>query len=147
MSIDTAKLEAVLRRFRDVDGALLPVLHAVQEEFGYVPPETVLPIAKALRATAPQIYGIVTFYSEFRTRPKGKKVLGVCRGPACRLAGAAKLQRSIERKLGIGAGETTADGEISVETVSCLGICGLAPAVSVDDEMMGRVDERVLETI
>lgn len=147
VQIDLALLDAILARFRDVDGALLPILHAVQHEFGYVPPEALDPIAKFLRATAPQVYGIVTFYSEFRTKPRGERVVGVCRGPACRLAGAHDLQQRIERCLGIRAGETTSDGRLTLETVSCLGICALAPALEVDHDMLGRVDHAQIDVI
>jgi NADH:ubiquinone oxidoreductase subunit E len=130
-----------------VDGALLPILHAVQEEYGYVPPAAVTPIAKFLRATPPQIYAIITFYSEFRTKRRSGTVVGICRGPACRLAGGLSLQADIERRLGIRAGETTPDGRFSLETVSCLGICGLAPAVEVGHETLGRVDDQRVEAI
>jgi len=145
--IDLARLDALLARFRDVDGALLPILHAVQHEFGYVPPEAILPIARFLRATPPQVYGIVTFYAEFRTKPRGERVLGVCRGPACRLAGALDLQQHVERHLGIRAGETTPDGRLTFETVSCLGICGLAPALEVDHDMLGRADHAQVDAL
>lgn len=144
---DPAVLEHLLAEFGEVDGALLPIIHAVQDRFGYVPPEAVPAIAKFLRATAPQIYAVITYYSEFRTKPRGETVIGVCRGPACRLLGALSLQERLERRLGVRAGETTPDGKVTLETVSCLGVCGLAPAVEVGHETIGRVDETMLDRV
>jgi NADH:ubiquinone oxidoreductase subunit E len=147
MNVDLSALDAILAKFRNVDGALLPMLHAVQEEYGYVPPEAVQAIARALRATAPQVYAVITFYSEFRTKPRGEHVLGICRGPACRLLGAVEIERHVERRLGVRVGETTAENLVTLETVACLGICGLAPAIAVGHEPAGRIDEAAINAI
>jgi len=119
--------------------SLIPVLQAVQEEEGFISRESVIEIGKALDLPASKIYGVATFYNQFRFTPYGKWNIQVCRGTACHVKGSAALLSRIERELGIGAGETTKDGFFSIEIVSCIGACGLAPVIAVNGNFHARV--------
>ncbi len=122
-------------------GAMLPVLHALQERFGCIPKPSVPMVAEALNLTRAEVHGIVTFYHDFREVPPGRHVLKLCRAEACQSMGAAALASRLLERLGIGWGETTADGGVTVEPVYCLGLCACAPAALLDGEPMGRIDE------
>ncbi len=125
---------------RDKPGALLPILHAVQDALGYVPPESLPLIAHELNLTRAEVYGVVTFYHHFRSTPPGRRVVQVCRAEACQALGARALEAHAKRTLGIDFHETTSDGAITLEPVYCLGNCGCGPSVLVgDDELHARV--------
>jgi formate dehydrogenase subunit gamma len=125
---------------RDKPGALLPVLHAVQNVLGYVPPESIALIANELNLTRAEVYGVVTFYHHFRSTPPGRRVMQICRAEACQALGARALEAHAKRMLGIDFHETTTDGAITLEPVYCLGNCGCGPSVLVgDDELHARV--------
>ena len=125
---------------RDIPGALLPILHAVQEAVGYVPPESLALIAHELNLTRAEVHGVVTFYHHFRSAPAGRHVVRICRAEACQALGARALEAHAKQSLGIDFHETTGDGAVTLEPVYCLGNCGCGPSVLVDhDELHGRV--------
>jgi len=127
---------------------LIPVLQKVQNEVGYISKETVVEIGSVLNLPASKIYGVATFYNQFRFEPKGRYHIMVCRGTACHVKGSADTLEAIERELGIKAGKTTKDGLFSIEVVACLGACGLAPLICVNDEFFANVTrERASEII
>ena len=128
-------------------GAALPILHALQEAFGHVPAAAVPLIAAALNITRAEMHGIVTFYHDFRSAPPGRRVLRLCRAEACQAMGGAALARGLLDRLGIGWGETTSDGALTVEPVYCLGLCACAPAALLDGEPLGRLDTASLDAV
>lgn len=123
-----------------VPGGLLPLLHAIQDDIGYIPEAVYPDIAKALALSVAEVHGMVTFYHYFRTHPIGKHVLQVCRAESCQAMGSEKLEAEIKAKLGVDYHETTADGEVTLLPVYCLGNCACSPAVMMDEEVYGRVD-------
>jgi formate dehydrogenase subunit gamma len=124
----------------DTDGALLPVLHALQAAFGCVPKEAVPVIAEVLNLTRAEVHGVISFYHDFRETPPGRRTVRLCRAEACQSMGGAALAEGLLQRLGVDWGGTTSDGEITVEPVYCLGLCGVAPAALVDGEPVGRLD-------
>lgn len=137
------KLIEVINRYKDTEGALIPVLHEAQEIYGYLPIEVQTIISKNLGVTMAEIYGVVTFYTQFTTQPKGKYKIGVCLGTACYVKGSGDLLEKIKEKLGIKEGECTPDGKFSIDATRCIGACGLAPVITVNDDVYGKltVDE------
>jgi formate dehydrogenase subunit gamma len=128
-------------------GALLPILHAIQDELGYVPDSAVPVVASVLNLSRAEVHGVVTFYHFFRTKPRGKQTLYVCRAEACQSMGSRALEDHARRKLKIDFHETTADGRFSLEPVYCLGNCACSPAVMVDETVYGRVTAERLDEI
>ncbi|MDB5424713.1 MAG: formate dehydrogenase subunit gamma [Phenylobacterium sp.] len=122
------------------EGALLPMLHALQAVFGCVPREATAFLAETLNLSRAEVHGVVTFYHDFRETPAGARVVRLCRAEACQSRGAEALAADLLRRLGLDWGETTADGELTVEAVYCLGLCSVAPAAMVDGEPLGRLD-------
>jgi formate dehydrogenase subunit gamma len=135
-----ASLEDILARFDGVEGALLPVLHAVQQRFGCIPPETVPRIAEALTLSRAEVHGVISFFHDLRSEPGGRNRVQVCVAEACQAVGARALEASACAQLGVGRGETTADGEWTLDAVYCLGNCACGPSVRIEDEVHGRVD-------
>ena len=128
-----------------VPGPLLPVLHALQEEFGYIDSGAIPLVAKALNLSRADVHGVVTFYKDFRTAPPGSRTIAVCRGEACQSVGGRALANHAQQRLGCGFGETTADGSTSLDQVFCLGLCALSPAIMFDGLVVGRVDTIVFD--
>jgi len=120
-------------------GALLPVLHAVQDALGYVPPESVPEIARALNLSTAEVHGVVTYYHFFRDAPPGRHVVQVCRAEACQAMGAEALMAHAEKSLGCAQHQTRADGAVTLEAAYCLGLCASSPAVQFDDRVYARV--------
>jgi len=120
-------------------GALLPVLHAIQDHLGYIPPEAVPFIAKALNLSRAEVHGVISFYHWFRTEPGGTQTLYICRAESCQAMGSAQLEQAARDTLGIDYHQTTSDGRFSLEPVYCLGNCACSPAVMVDEELHSRV--------
>ncbi len=124
--------------------SLIPILQEIQEAEGYLSKESVLAVGRHLNLASAKIYGVATFYNQFRFQPVGLYHIQVCRGTACHVKGSAQLLESLERALGIKAGETSRDGMFSLEVVACIGACGLAPVISVNGEFHGKLNsERV----
>jgi len=132
-------VEAAVQRHRGKIGALMPVLHAVQDKLGYLPTDAVPIIAHALNLSRAEVHGVISFYQDFRTEAPGEHVLHLCRAEACQAMGARELERHARERLGIGFGETTADGLITLEPVYCLGNCACAPSIRINDEVHARV--------
>ncbi|HEU4617311.1 MAG TPA: formate dehydrogenase subunit gamma [Gammaproteobacteria bacterium] len=128
-------------------GALLPILHAIQDELGYIPSSAVAIVAHVLNLSRAEVHGVVTFYHFFRTHPPGQRTLYLCRAEACQSMGARELERHVREKLGIDFHETTADGRVSLEPVYCLGNCACSPAVMIDETVHGRVTPERLDEL
>lgn len=133
------KLDNIFQRFKGAKDELIPVMEAVQEEFGYLPGEAMTEISRFLKVPESNIYGVATFYALFRLTPRGKKMINVCRGTACHVRGGGQILKEVEKRLGIKAGETTKDMEYSLETISCFGSCALAPVMVIDKTVYGRM--------
>ena len=131
----------------DEPGALLPILHDIQDALGYVPESAVPVVAKALNLSRAEVHGVVTFYHFFRTRPPGRQVVYVCRAEACQSMGARELEAHARKKLAVDFHGTTADGRYTLEPVYCLGNCACSPAVMVDETVYGRVTPERLDEI
>ncbi|MBK8100662.1 MAG: formate dehydrogenase subunit gamma [Planctomycetes bacterium] len=145
-----AAIDVAIAACRDLPGALLPLLHKLQEQLGYVPPASIPPIAKALGLSQADVHGVITFYHDFRTTPPGRHVVKLCRAEACQAMGCQRLEQHVQDRLGITFGQTSADGAVTLEAVYCLGNCALSPALLVDGRLQGRVSkerlDRVLDT-
>jgi formate dehydrogenase subunit gamma len=126
-------------------GALLPILHALQEEFGYVDKGAVPLVAEALNLSQAEVYGVISFYHDFREAPPGRHVLRICRAEACQSMGCEALVRHVENRLGVRVGETTDDGSFTAEAVYCLGNCALSPSAMLDGRLYGRVSPQVAD--
>ena len=131
-------LETAMKRHQYRPDTLIEVLHTAQELYGYLAPDLLLHIAQSLRLPPSQVYGVATFYHFFSLTPKGKHTCTVCMGTACYVKGAAQLLSAVESASGIDAGETSADGELSIMTARCLGACGIAPTVVFDGHLEGH---------
>ncbi|HHU62634.1 MAG TPA: NADH-quinone oxidoreductase subunit NuoE [Clostridiales bacterium] len=135
------KLEKVIEKYKDKEGALMPIMHEAQEIFGYLPIEVQNYIAEALKIPITDVYGVATFYSQFSLKPKGKYNISVCMGTACYVKGAQKILDRLKEELNVEVGETTEDGKFTITATRCLGACGLAPVIMVNDDVYGRLVE------
>ena len=133
------KLNEILSRYSGKRDELIPILQEAQEQFRYLPSEVMLGIAKFLRLSESTIFGVATFYAQFKFVPSGKRMVRVCRGTACHVRDGARVLREVEKQLGIKPGETTDDLEYSLETIACFGSCALAPVIVVDENVYGRM--------
>jgi NADH-quinone oxidoreductase E subunit len=140
-------LDDILRKFDGRPSDLIPVLQNVQEKFGYVPAPLIKPIAAALHVFPSQVQGVMTFYAQFTTTPRGRNTVRVCRGTACHVRGSRFILDAVVRMLGISPGETTEDGKFSLEKVACFGSCALAPVVVVAEKVHGRMTSKRLEKL
>jgi formate dehydrogenase subunit gamma len=138
---------AVIQELKGLEGSLLPILHGIQDEFGYVPGESLPVIAEALNVSKAEVHGVVTFYHDYRNHPAGRHVLKICRAEACQSMGGDGIAAQIQRLLGIGFHETAKDGSVTLEPVYCLGLCACAPAAMLDGEVIGRLDADGLDAI
>lgn len=134
-----AELKAFIEAEKHEPGCLMPVLQEAQRIYGYLPVEVQQMIADGLGVTLAEVYGVSTFYSQFTLSPKGKYKVNVCLGTACYVKGADKVLEAIEKKLGISAGGITPDGKFSIDTCRCVGACGLAPVVVINDDVYGKL--------
>lgn len=135
----SADISRIVRDLKDKPGALLPILHAVQEELGYVPEEAVPIIASELNLTRAEVHGVVTFYHDFRSHAPGRHVVKICQAESCQAAGCDALTVFAKQRLGIDFRQTTPDRTFTLEPVYCLGNCALSPSIMVDGEVFGRV--------
>jgi formate dehydrogenase subunit gamma len=136
-----------IREHLDREGPLLPILHALQAEFGYIDEAAEPLIAHELNITRAEVHGVVTFYHDFRHAPGGRHVLKLCRAEACQAAGGDPLAEHAQRRLGVALGETAPDGSVSLEPVYCLGLCALAPSAMIDGRVVARLDETRLDAL
>jgi len=140
MSWDDAVASSIVNEYKHLAGATLPILHALQENFGYVDKRAVPLIADALNMSKAEIFGAITFYHDFRHEPAGQTVVKLCRAEACQAVGGREAATFLLASLGIGWGDTTPDGAVTVEAVYCLGLCAAAPAALVNGQPHGRLD-------
>ena len=141
------RLNRVLDQFSGKAEELIPILQKVQEELGYIPEDKMLDIARFVRVPESKVFGAATFYAQFRFTPIGRNQVMVCRGTACHVKGAPLVQEAIERKLGIREGETTGDGEYSLESVACIGCCSLAPCIMVNKKVEADMTPNKVEKL
>ncbi len=140
MSDVTAEaLNALLENYTGLPSELIPILQDVQDVFSYVPEQAMKRVAQFLNVADSAVYGVVTFYAQFYLTPQGKHKIKVCQGTACHVRGADEILKAIEAELGVSAGESTADGEFTLERVACFGSCALAPVVVLNDKVYGNV--------
>ena len=137
---NSATIDAIVHEHAGTPGALLPILHAIQDQLGYVPKTAVATIAAALNLSRAEVHGVISFYHLFRTTAPGRHTVYVCRAEACQAMGARALEDYVKNKLKIGFHETTADGRFSLEPIYCLGNCACSPAIMIDETVHGRVD-------
>ena len=133
------KLDAVIESLKGTQGAVMPALHQAQDIYGYLPIEVQEKIAKGLGVSLEEVYGVSTFYSQFTLNPKGQYKVSVCLGTACYVKGSGDIYNALKEKLGIDGGECTADGKFSLDACRCIGACGLAPVITINDEVYGRL--------
>ena len=142
-----AKLLEIIEKHKDVPGAVMPVLQQAQDVYGYLPIEVQTIIAEGLDVSLAEVYGVATFYSQFSLNPKGKHRISVCMGTACYVKGSDKVLDALQEKLGIGVGECTPDGLFSVDSTRCVGACGLAPVMMVDEDVYGKITPEQIDEI
>lgn len=133
------QLDEVLANLKGTDGALMPALQHAQTIFGYLPIEVQQRVANALEVSLEEVYGVATFYSQFTLLPKGKYEIGICMGTACYVKGSGDILAEVEHLLGIKAGQVTADGLFSIDATRCIGCCGLAPVMTVGEDVYGKL--------
>ncbi|MGI6250623.1 MAG: NADH-quinone oxidoreductase subunit NuoE [Anaerolineaceae bacterium] len=135
------QLKAYIDSVKDSEGITMTVLQEAQKIFGYVPLEVQKFISENIGVPIAELYGIATFYSQFAITPRGKHHIGVCLGTACYVRGAQKVMDKVIEELGVGVGETTEDGLFTLDATRCLGCCGLAPVIMIDDDVYGKLDD------
>lgn len=133
------RVESVLEGFMGKKGSLVPILQAIQHDFGYLPRPAMEYMAKRLRIPISKVCGVATFYAQFHLRPRGKYIVRVCRGTACHVRGVSKVADRMRELLGIGVGQTTEDLKFTYEEVACIGACGLAPVMMINDKTYGKL--------
>ena len=143
----TENLREFALQWKDKPGNLIMVLHQVQKEYGYVPRDIAFELSSLLNVPLAKIYGVITFYHFFKLKKPGKHIISVCMGTACYLNGADLILKELESLLGVGVNGTTKDGRFSVEAVRCVGCCGLAPVMTIDDQVYGGVKKEQLPEI
>lgn len=143
------KLLEIIEKYKDSKGALIPVLHEAQEVYGYLPKNVQKQISEHLNVPLSEIYGVVTFYTQFSLKPKGKFKVSACMGTACYVKGSNLILEKLQEKLGIQVGDCSEDGKFSLDACRCIGACGLAPVIMINDDVYGRLTaddiEKVLE--
>lgn len=137
--VDLSYIDTVCNEYKDIEGATIPILQKVQDHYGYLSSEMVERIADDLNKSPHQIYGVLTFYSQFYTEPRGKYVIRVCRGTACHVKGSARISEVVTEEFGIKNGETSSDLAFTLEEVSCIGACGMAPVMMINDKTYGNL--------
>ncbi len=140
-AFEADRVRAIAVELASLDGPLLPILHAVNDRLGHVDEQAIPVIAEVLNLSRAEVHGVVSFYHDFRRQPAGRHVLKVCRAEACQSMGCESLVEPLEDELGVEVGGTTPDGRVTLEAVYCLGNCALSPAVMLDGELHGRVDD------
>jgi NADH:ubiquinone oxidoreductase subunit E len=139
---DTARIEAIIAEYQNQRWALLPLLERIQQEFGFIPPRAVSLIAKGLGLFPAQVQGVISFYAQFYTEPRGRNIVRVCRGTACHVRGGKTILKLVKQELGLEEGETSPDLEYTLETVACIGVCALAPNIVINQETHGNLNPK-----
>lgn len=141
------KLNEIIAKYKDTTGALIPVLHEAQGLYGYLPMNVQKMVSEGLNVSLAEIYGVVTFYTQFSLKPKGKYKIQVCLGTACYVKGSGLILDKLKEKLGINVGDCTEDGKFSLDACRCVGACGLAPVIMINDDVYGRLSPDDIEGI
>lgn len=142
-----SRTASIVEAHRHLEGPLLPILHGIQEEFGFVPQDCLPVIAEALNLSRAEVHGVASFYHDYRSAPAGRHVLKLCQAEACQSMGSERIADEVKAALGIGFHETSADGAVTLEPVYCLGFCACAPAAMLDGRPLGRLDGDAIEEI
>jgi NADH:ubiquinone oxidoreductase subunit E len=145
--LDVELLGEILKRFQPLRENLIPVLQAVQEEFGYIHPDAVGPVAKYMKIFPSEVSGVITFYSQFCTTPRGRSVVRVCRGTACHVRGGRTVYQTVRKFTGLEDGETSEDMRFTFETVACLGACALSPVMVINKAYFGKLNAGRIEAV
>lgn len=145
--IDVKRLAPIIKEYRSRKWPLIPLLQRVQDEFGYIPSETIEPIAKNFNLFPSEVQGVITFYSQFSLEPRGKYIIRVCKGTACHVRGGRSILKIVKRELGLEEGQTTEDYQFTLETVACLGACFLAPTMVVNQNYYGKLSPPKINSI
>ena len=141
------ELMELLGHYRDYEGGLIPVLQGAQEIYGYLPSEVLEQISQELSIPFSEVFGVVTFYAQFHLKPRGRNIIRVCLGTACHVRGGSKIFEKLQSLLGVGNGGTTEDLRYTLESVACIGACGLAPCIMINDDTHGRLSTEGLDKI
>ncbi len=141
------RVSSILMSYKGDRGELIPILQDVQNQLGYLPEEAMQRIARFVRLSANQVFGVATFYAQFRFTPTGRHIIRVCRGTACHVKGGPRILEAVERELSIKPGENTPDLEYTLETVACIGCCGLAPTMVIDKDTHGNMTTKKVEEV
>ncbi len=137
----------ILKKYSKDSSQIIPILQDIQEKYGYLPEEQLHQVARHVNVPVSRVYGVATFYNQFRLRPLGKYVIRVCRGTACHVKGSLDILQTLENELGIKAGETTKDLKFTIETVACIGACSIAPVIAINDEFYGGLTVKSLQKL
>jgi len=145
--VDLARANKLVAEYSGQKWALIPLLQRIQSEFGYIPPQSIPLIARSLGLFPSQVQGVITFYTQLYTQPRGREVVRVCRGTACHVRGGKTILKLVKQRLGIEEGETSPDLEYTLETVACIGVCALAPNIVVGDHVHGHMNPKKVEQL
>jgi NADH:ubiquinone oxidoreductase subunit E len=145
--INLDQLKEIIAEYSQQRWPLIPLVQRIQDEFGYIPPQSIPILARALRLFPSQVQGVISFYEQLYTHQRGKKIVRVCRGTACHVRGGKTILKLVKQNLGIEEGETTPDMEYTLETVACIGVCALAPNVVIGDRVFGHMNPKKIEHI
>ena len=145
--VSLRRIDRIIANYRGKKWALIPLVQDIQQQVGYIPPEAIPRIARALGLFPSQVQGVITFYAQLYTEPRGRKIVRACRGTACHVRGGKSILKLIKRHLNIDEGETTADMEYTLETVACIGVCALAPNVVVSGQVYSRMNPSKVERL
>lgn len=144
---DLRRVDRIVTDYRRQRWSLIPLLHEIQSTLGYIPPEVIPRIARGLGLFPSQVQGVITFYTQFYTEPRGKNVVRVCRGTACHVRGGKTILKLVKQQLGVEEGETTPDMEYTLETVACIGVCALAPNIVVNQATHGHMNPKKVASL
>ena len=144
---DEAQINAIVAEYSQQRWALIPLVQKIQNEFGYIPPGSISIISEALGLFPSQVQGVISFYAQLYTEPRGKRIVRVCRGTACHVRGAKTILKLVKKNLGIEEGQTTPDLEYTLETVACIGVCALAPNMVVGEQVHGHLNPKRVEQL
>jgi NADH:ubiquinone oxidoreductase subunit E len=145
--VDLARINAIVSEYSQQKWAMIPLLQKIQDEFGYIPSESISLIARSLGLFPSQVQGVISFYTQLYTQPRGRKVVRVCRGTACHVRGGKTILKLVKQRLDLEEGETTPDMEYTLETVACIGVCALAPNIVVADHVHGHMNPKKVEQL
>ena len=143
--INLKLIDRIIAEYSQQKWPLIPLVQRIQNEFGYIPPQSIPILAKSLGLFPSQVQGVVTFYEQLYTEPRGKKIVRVCRGTACHVRGGKTILKLTKQHLGIEEGQTTPDLEYTLETVACLGVCALAPNIVINNQVYGHMNPKKVE--